>query len=153
IEVAAQALGRLVTDARRADDDDAVGAQVQRRAHGCDLAHRAVAEELAIHLVGRKEERDRARGHEVLDADRRLDADALRALPALELLGRLEEAATLPRRVSRAGDGDRVERARLDVALDAREVEAPREQALERAVVEERRAPVLQERTEEESGE
>src|SRR6185437_1347906 len=110
-----------------------------------------VAEILAIEVMGREEERDRARGHEVPDADLRADADPLRALPALDLVGRLEEAAALPGRVARARDRDGIERARVDVRLDAREVEPAGEEALERAVVQERDALVAQERAEEES--
>src|SRR6185437_16301841 len=116
-------------------------------------AHRPVAEVLAVQVVRGKEERDRAGGHQVPNADLRADADALLALPAPHVLGRLEEAAALPRGVARARDGDRVERARLDVRRDAREIEPPRDEALERAVVEERDALVAQERAEEEARE
>src|ERR1041384_3881987 len=56
-----------------------------------------------------------------LELERHRRPDALVSLPALEAASALEERHALPRRIARRGHAGGVERARVDVGLDALE--------------------------------
>jgi len=58
---------------------------------GASWAQGAVAEIFAVHLHGRKQQRDGGRGQQVVDGDGGAHADAARAFPAVEMRGALEE--------------------------------------------------------------
>src|SRR5512135_2539603 len=121
-----------------ADDQYAVRAEVQRRADRRDLAHRAVAKVLAVHLDRGKNEGQRRGGEQVLELERHRRADPLIALPALESGTALEERHALARSVARRGHARRVQRAGVDVLLDALELKARLEHLPQRRVVEQR---------------
>ncbi len=129
--------------ARRADDQDAIGAEVQRRAGGRHLPHRAVAEVLAIDRSGRKDERNGARREQVRHADHRALADALRALPQVDAGRRLAERHRHPAAIAHRGDRQGVERAAAERGLDPGEGYRTRQKFGERRVVEEARRTAM----------
>ena len=132
------ALHLLLQLAPHADHEQAVGPQVQRGADRRDLAHRAVAEVLAVDVHRREDERQRAGGEQVIERDRHRHADAPRALPRLHPRRALIKTHRLARGVARAGDAEGGQVAAVDRALDRREVEVLAEQVGERRIVEQR---------------
>ena len=121
-----------------------LGAEVQSRADRRDLAHRAVAEILAVDVHRRKNERQRARCEHMLEPDRRRDSDAPRALPAFHARTSLIERDRLSRAVARARDAESGEVPGIDVALKGGEIEIALEQLLERRVVEQRNGLIVE---------
>src|SRR5664279_1313077 len=111
-----------------ADDKHPLGAQVNGRGNGGQLAHRSVAEKLAMNLSGREYERNGAGGEQVVDADFRTDADALYAVPGLGIGTPLKEIDVVAGFVTGCRNAQGVQRAIGDRALDAAEIEVATEQ-------------------------
>ena len=116
---------------------------MQRGAQGRNLAHRAIAEILAVDMHRGKNKRQRRRCQHVVGSDRHRDADAPRALPRLHARHTLKKGHRLAGGVARTGHADRGQVAAVDCSLDRREIEPRAQQFRERRVVEQRhvRAP------------
>ena len=120
------------------DHEQSIGPQMQRRAHRRDLAHRTVAEKLAINVSGRKYEWQCRGRHQMLQPDGGRYADAARAVPRLESGNALVEGHGLAGSVARARYAESVEMTLVDRTLHAAEIEPRAEQFGKRGVVEQR---------------
>ena len=109
------ALARRLVHAAGADDEDALGAEVDGRRDRRRLAHRAVAAVLGVagDVEGdrRKDERDRRRRQQVRDRDRGAHRDPLRARPRHDVVERVVEGDVQARAVARRGDRERMQMA------------------------------------------
>src|SRR5262245_64485301 len=111
---------------------------MQGGADRSNLPHGAVAEVLAVELLWRKDERQRAGGKQVIDRDRHGHADPARALPGLEAGSALVERHRLARGVAGARDAEGGELAAVNRAPYRIKIEMLRQQLAERRIVEQR---------------
>ncbi len=127
------------------DHQQARRAEVDRRAQGSRLAHRAVAEEIVLHAHGGEDERDADRGHHVVEREPAGTAFAARAAPAPHRVVGLEEGDGPPAAEAGRADRDGAQRAEGDGMLHAGEAHVPFQQLAQGAVVEQRDGDVAAE--------
>src|SRR5258706_8153618 len=96
---------------------------MQRRRQGRVRPDRAVGKEIVAHARRGEHERDRGRGEEVIDADRRPLATPASALPGDDARGALEKGYRLAGGVAGRIDRDGTQLAVANVLLDARAIE------------------------------
>jgi len=126
------------TPRAHAEDQQAVGSQVDRRAQGVHLAHGAVAEVLLTDLDGRKQQRDGGARHQVIERQLGAAPDALHPCPVADGVDAVVEGDRAAGAVAGGAQRERPQVPARDAAADAGAIDMHAEQFAQRRVVEHR---------------